>query len=122
MRIRKAKKEDYESIIELCNGHKDVILFPIPRYGKFMVATEAGQIVGCCALEIYSPKIAEIRALVVDEKYRKYSIGQKLVTKCCENGKKIKEIMVITSIPDYFKKFGFNFFHGEKYILFKKTT
>ena len=120
MKIRKAKKEDYKSIIKLCEKHMGTILFPIPKCSKFMVAEDKGKIVGCCALEIYSPKIAEIRALVVDENYFGQSIGQMLVQGCCQKGSGIKEIMVITGIPDYFKKLGFDFFQEEKFILFKK--
>jgi amino-acid N-acetyltransferase len=120
MKIRKAKKEDYKSITDLCAKQKNVILFPIPKCSKFVVADEKGKIVGCCALEIYSPKIAEIRALAVEEKYRSYSIGRTLIDKCLEKGRGTKEIIVITSIPGYFKKLGFDFFQKEKYILFKK--
>lgn len=119
MKIRKAKKADWKNIVSLCKEHEGTIVFPLPNYKKFYVAENKKQIIGCCALDKYSNKIAEIRSLVVLDEHRKKGIGKKLVTACCKRGKRIKEIFAITSSPDYFKKMDFDFVHNEKYILFK---
>jgi len=120
MKIRKAKKEDQKIIINLCKKYKNIIISPLPSWNKFYVAEDKGSIIGCCAVDIYSPKIAEIRSLLVLEEYQNSGIGEKLVNRCCKKASRIKEIFVITSIPGYFKKLKFDFCQGEKYILFKK--
>ena len=122
MKIRKAKKTDYEDICKIARLYSKKIIEPLPKWRKYYVAEENKKIVGCCALEIYSSKIAEIRSLAVLPKYSKNGYGKKLVEKCLQEvkKKKIHEVFAVTSIPDYFKKLGFDFSQGEKYILFKK--
>lgn len=121
MKIRKAKKEDYEQIYKITRFYPRIIVQPLPKCRKHYVAIENKRIVGCCALEIYSPKIAEIRSVAVLPGLKK-GYGKKLVKKCIKEAKKkkIKEIFIVTSIPEYFKKLGFNFYQKEKYILFKR--
>lgn len=120
IKIRKAKKEDKKSIIDLCDKHKKIIISPLPLWNKFYVAEKNGMVIGCCAVEIYSSKIAEIRSLVVLKEHQNKGIAEKLVNCCCKKASRVKEIFVITSIPGYFKKHKFDFCQGEKYILFKK--
>lgn len=68
-------------------------------------------IVGCAALEIYSPKLAEIRSLAVAPEAQGNGVGKKLVTACVElaHERNIFEIMAISSSEDFFKACGFDF-------------
>ena len=122
MNIRKAKKEDYNKICKIARLYSKKIVEPLPKYSKYYVVEENKKIVGCAALEIYSPKIAEIRSVAVLPKYNKKGYGKELIERCLQEvkKKKIYEVFVVTSIPDYFKKIGFDFCQGEKFILFKK--
>lgn len=83
-----------------------------------------GRIIACAALEIYSPKLAEIRSLAVDPAYQRTGIGKRLVKTCVDlaHSKNILEVMAITSSEDFFKSCGFDFtLPGEKKALFVRT-
>jgi ribosomal protein S18 acetylase RimI-like enzyme len=49
------------------------------------VAESAGRIVGFAALEIYSPKMSEIRSLAVSPEFRGGGVGRRLVQQCVES-------------------------------------
>ena len=51
---------------------------------NYFVAERAGRIVACAALEIYSPKLAEVRSLAVDPSCQGTGIGVKLVAACVD--------------------------------------
>jgi amino-acid N-acetyltransferase len=85
------------------------------------VAEHEGKIVGFTALEIYSPKLAEIRSLAVTQDQQGAGLGSQLVAACVElAGKRnILEVMVVTSSEDFFRSCGFDFtLPGEKKALF----
>jgi amino-acid N-acetyltransferase len=84
------------------------------------VAEEGGQLVGCCCLDIYSPKIAEVRSLFVDPQFRGRGLGEDLVRAAVEEAerRKIRQVITITSSPDFFGKLDFGPCLNEKYILF----
>ncbi len=67
------------------------------------------ELIGYAALHIHSPKLAEIRSLIVDESARGLGAGKKLVEYCKEEARDlgVKEILVLTYIADFFKKLGF---------------
>ena len=56
-------------------------------------ALHGGQIVGCCALEVYSKKLAEIQCLAVAAEFRRKGVGVKLVPRCIDRARdeKIQE-------------------------------
>ncbi len=88
------------------------------------VADAAGEIVGFAALEIYSPKLAELRSLAVAEGWRGRGIGKRLVAACVElaRQKNILEVMTITAEEDFFRTCGFDFtLPGQKKALFIHT-
>jgi amino-acid N-acetyltransferase len=85
------------------------------------VAESAGKIVGFSALEVYSPKLAEIRSLAVTEDQQRLGLGSRLVAACVELARKrnILEVMVVTSSEEFFRGCGFDFtLPGEKKALF----
>lgn len=88
------------------------------------IALAGTDLVGFSALEIYSPKLAEIRSLAVLDGYRGQGVGKKLVQACVDlaRDKKILEVMAVTSSDSFFQNCGFDFtLPGEKKALFIQT-
>jgi amino-acid N-acetyltransferase len=80
--------------------------------------------VGFAALEIYSPKLAELRSLAVSSQFQGQGIGKALVQACLDLAKtrRIFEVLTITSSEEFFQKCGFDFtLPGERKALFHQT-
>ena len=91
---------------------------------EFFVAVLGGEIVGCAALEVYSPKLAEVRSLAVSPKVQGMGVGRNLVDACVARARdlRILEVMAITSSEAFFLACGFDFtLPGEKKALFIQT-
>lgn len=85
------------------------------------VAMHGKQVVGFCALEIYSKKLAEIRSLATAPEVRGMGIGKRLIQACVNRAKDaaVLEVMAITSSEEFFRSCGFDFtLPGEKKALF----
>lgn len=83
-----------------------------------------GRVVGFAALEIYSPKLGEIRSLGVEESERGRGIGRALVEACLRRAREqeVFEVMVITSEDEFFQQCGFDYtLPGERKALFHQT-
>ena len=123
--IRRATAADIPGILTLINTNLDKLL---PRkaedYRELIdltwVAEVDGEIVGCASLEVYSPKIAEIRSVAVRSDLRRHGYGAALVRAAAEEAKRrnVYEVMVITSTPEFFQGLGFGACLDEKYALF----
>lgn len=88
------------------------------------LAESQARIVACAALEIYSPKLAEVRSLAVSAEFQGTGIGKRLVQACVElaHERRVLEVMAITSSEHFFKSCGFDFtLPGEKKALFIRT-
>ena len=104
-----------------------IALFPdelvqkdIPRIPSFFVAEHRGEIVACCALQVYSRRLAEVRSLAVREDYRGQGIAARLVDACRERGRqrKVRQLFAVTSSPEFFERRGFTVHSGWKTALF----
>lgn len=123
--IRKATAADIPAILQLVSANLGTLL---PRshndYVELLpmtwVAVSDETVVGSCVLEIYSPKIAEIRSFVVHKDYRGRGFGKGLIDAAVSEarGRNIHEIMVVTSTPQYFERLNFGACLNEKYALF----
>ena len=123
--LRRARFDDIEPIRELINQNLDKVL---PRTADELrelldtlwVVDENQAIVGCCCLEVYSPKIAELRSLVVREDCRGKGYGEMLVQVATEEAqrRKIRQVLVVTSTREFFEKLNFGPALNEKYALF----
>jgi N-acetylglutamate synthase-like GNAT family acetyltransferase len=123
--IRKATLHDIPGILDLVNANLGTLL-PRSRedYEELIDTTyiceKENRIVGSCVLEIYSPKIAEIRSFVVHKDYRSQGVGKVLIAEAVSEARKrnIREIMVVTSAREYFEKQNFGACLNEKFALF----
>lgn len=130
--IRMARAEDVPGIIRLIQAYVDEgkllartlteIDELLPNF--FVAVTDDGEIIGCAALEIYSPKLAEIRSLAVSREAQGLGAGRRLVNACVERARlrKVLEVMAITSSDGFFQSCGFDYtLPGEKRALFVQT-
>jgi amino-acid N-acetyltransferase len=88
------------------------------------VAVCNSELVGFATLEVYSRKLAEIRALVVGEGHQGKGIGQLLVRACLKRARErdIMEVMAISSAEKFFLSCGFEFtLPDEKKAFFVQT-
>ncbi len=104
-----------------------IALFPdelvqneIPRIPSFFVAEHRGKIVGCCALQVYSRRLAEVRSLAVQPDYSGQGIAARLVDACRKRGgeRRVKQLLAVTSEPAFFERRGFTVHSGWKTALF----
>jgi len=114
--IRKAKLEDAEAIKHLIEeGAKDGEVLPrslneiYENLRDFWVCEFEGKVVGCCALHIVWSDLAEVKSLSVSAPYRGRGFGRELVEACINEAREmgIPKIFVLTDIPDFFEKIGF---------------
>src|SRR3989338_4683968 len=122
MNIRPAIEADRATILALIRMFPDQLAQDhLPDMAEFFVAEDEKGIFGCCALEVYSPKIAEVRYLAVKEEYRGKGVARTLVEACVERAqeKGIRQVLAITGALDFFDKLGFKAFQSEKYALFR---
>lgn len=102
----------------------DSELYELLADGTLWVVEEAGEIVGCCGLEVYSPKIAELRTLAVSDETRGMGYGKLLVEAAVNAAQErnIRQVLVVTSTREFFEKLGFGACLNEKYALFWNGT
>jgi len=129
--LRNATRDDLGAIQHLINTNLDKLL-PRPDEellelidgNTFWVIEDKGEIVGCCCLEVYSAKIAELRSLAVRDNCRGKGYGELLVNAAIEeaNRRQIKQVLVVTSTLEFFQKMNFGQVLNEKYALFWNGT
>ena len=115
--IRKARMEDVTRIQKMLemSARKGELL---PRalaelydsIRDFMVFTsEAGQLLGCCALHPSWEELGEIRSLMVREEARRQGIGRLLVGRCLAEASElgIRNVFVLTYNTGFFQQMGF---------------
>ena len=123
--IRKATGADIDAILEIVNANTDRLLSRDrdeleQLLDTFWVAEHEGRVVGCCCLEVYSPKIAELRSLAVRSEYRGRGIGGMLTDAVVAEAQRrgIPQVLVVTSNREFFEKLNFGSCLNEKYALF----
>ena len=113
---RKANKADVESIYEIIHIANDYGILLLRSQDdlrecidEFWVEEIEGKIVACCALAVYSPKLAEIRSMAVLPDYQGKGVASGLLQNCLRTAKEkgIYEVLTITNRPNIFAKKGF---------------
>lgn len=76
---------------------------------SYTLAMDGDKLVGFCALHLHSPKLAEIRSMIIDSEYRGQNIGSELVSKVCQEGALLglKEVLALTYEKHFFERLGF---------------
>ncbi len=113
-------------------GIRDLIrLFPeqllqgnLPRMASFLVAEAGGRIVACCALQVYSKRLAEVRTLAVHPDFQDRGIASKLVEACKQRARErgVRELFAVTSATSFFERLRFATFRREKTAMFFEVT
>jgi len=116
LELRQARIDDLDGICRLVDhwarmgenlprGREDILKAIL----DFGVAVLDGQVVGCGALWIYTPQLAEIRSLGVDEACQGRGIGSELVQHFLDVARDlhIPRVCVLTRAPHFFARLGF---------------
>src|SRR5437016_12125670 len=88
------------TLAEICENVRD-----------FIALEHAGQILGCGALHLYGPHLAEIRSITVDPAYQRGGGGRKLVKALLAQAEKhsVTCVCLFTRVPEFFSRLGFTF-------------
>ncbi|WP_456458075.1 N-acetyltransferase [Nitratifractor sp.] len=116
IRYRKATLRDIPAMQEIVADEvKRGIILPrtddevATNIRSYHLVTVDNTLAGYGALHIHSRRMAEIRSLIVRPEYRGRSLGEGLVSATIEEGRLlgVEEILVLTYLPDFFRKLGF---------------
>ena len=117
MRVRKARLQDAAHIYELVNSlsHDGTLLRRVfaeicENVRDFTVAESgAGAFLGCGALHLYGPHLAEIRSIVVKPEAKGQGVGARLISALVEESEDhgIGCVCLFTRIPGFFFRYGF---------------
>ena len=125
--IRKAKIKDIEAICSLLEegvSSGKVLKRAMSELRRvitnFFVYEEDNKVIGCCSLEIYNQKLAEIRSVVVTAEYRNKGIGSSLVKRCLDEAKSknVYRVLSVTDKSNLFERFDFKSEIDEKQAMF----
>jgi amino-acid N-acetyltransferase len=96
----------------------------LPRVTSFFVALSGGRLIGCCALQIYSKRLAEVRSLSVHPDFQDLGVASRLVQCCIKRARerRIRELFAVTSQTSFFGRLGFATFRREKTAMFHELT
>jgi len=92
----------------------------LPGISSFLVATAGEKLVGCCALQVYSKRLAEVRSLAVHPDFQRRGIALQLVEMCKQRARTrgVRELFAVTSQTEFFGRAGFATFRREKIAMF----
>jgi len=118
VKLRKANLHDVKGIQKLINDYaKKKLLLPrslsyiYDNIRDFVVCeNRAKTIVGCCALHVVWDDLAEIKSLVVKQRYQKKGLGKKLVSERMKDAKAlgVERVFALTFQPKFFLHCGFS--------------
>ncbi len=76
---------------------------------SYLLAFIDGELAGYGALHIHSPDLAEIRSLITRDGFRGRGVGKSIVKELLSEAKElgVGKILVLTYLPDFFTKLGF---------------
>lgn len=87
------------SLAEICENIRD-----------FMVVEDDGRIIGCGALHLYGPHLAEVRSIAVHPDAKGKGAGRRVVKGLLHEAERqqIKSVCLFTRIPEFFAPLGFS--------------
>jgi amino-acid N-acetyltransferase len=113
---RPAAASDVDAIYNLIlEAARTTTVLPRPRQAiqaslkLFVVAARSGLIVGCGALTLFTPQLAEVRSLVVSPDLRGCGVGGGVVRALVEHADRIgvRRVFALTDSPGFFLRHGF---------------
>lgn len=117
MQVRKARLQDATNIYELVNSlsHDGTLLRRVfaeicENVRDFTVAeSEAGVFLGCGALHLYGPHLAEVRSIVVRPEAKNQGVGGRILSALLEEAESngVGCVCLFTRIPSFFFRYGF---------------
>lgn len=116
LEIRKASLTDIAPLLDLINAYAAKgIMLPRTEFEMaenirdFLVAFDAGRLVGCGALHFYTAASGEVRSLAVDPAGKAKGIGRALVEALEEEARAqdIHSLFAFTYVAGFFGKLGF---------------
>lgn len=116
--VREAQASDAEAIHALMRPYvaqrlllerTEAEIIALTRHG--FVAEAGEKCIGFSAIEIYSPKLAELQCLAVHHEYRRGGVGRVLVGRCIERAKELRvmEVLAISSSETFLRACGFDY-------------
>jgi len=115
--VRQARLQDAVNIFELVNSLSGDGTLLRRSYAEicenvrdFHIAeSEAGVFLGCGALHLYGPHLAEVRSIVVKPEAKGQGAGGRLLRALLEEAEEqgVVAVCLFTRIPDFFFHFGF---------------
>ena len=115
--VRQAKLQDAVNIFELVNSLSGDGTLLRRSYAEicenvrdFAVAeSESGVFIGCGALHLYGPHLAEVRSIVVKPEAKRQGAGGRLLLALIEEAEAqgVVSVCLFTRIPEFFFHFGF---------------
>ena len=116
MKVRSAHIQDVDRIASIITHHA-VQGVMLPRsvaalsasLDTYVVADEAGQVVGCGGLDVYTPESAEIYGLATAPEGSPPGTGKAIVQALVARARKRKigKVFALTLAPGFFSKLGF---------------
>src|SRR5437764_13119636 len=117
IKIRPAERGDMAAIRGLIRQFpQQLVQQNLPRVHSFFVAYSGGNLIGCCALQVYSKRLAEVRSLAVHPDFQDRGIASKLVECCTQRARArgIRELFAVTSQTAFFGRLGLATFRRER--------
>lgn len=114
--IRPARVEDVDAMQQLINRYaaEDRMLershdFLLEHLRDFVVAEDVSGFLGCCALAVLTPDLAEVRSLAVAPEASGRGIGRALVHACVAEARRLglRRVFALTLVPEFFERCGF---------------
>jgi amino-acid N-acetyltransferase len=117
IRVHKAHLQDARNVFDLVNSLSGDGTLLRRSYAEicenirdFTVAETAdGEFLGCGALHLYGPHLAEVRSIVVKPEAKGHGAGGLLLQALVEEAEQhaVLSVCLFTRIPDFFEHFGF---------------
>ncbi len=117
VRIRKARLQDARNVFDLVNSLSGDGTLLRRSYAEicenirdFTVAeTEEGEFLGCGALHLYGPHLAEVRSIVMNPEAKGQGAGGKLLNALVAEAEEhaVVSVCLFTRIPSFFEHYGF---------------
>ena len=115
-RIREARAQDVEAMRALIDRYaaEDRMLsrsrdFLLEHLRDFYVAEDDDTFLGCCAIAVLTPDLAEVRSLAVSPEAGGRGVGKALVEACVEEARRLglRRVFALTLVPEFFERCGF---------------